>query len=141
VYVLRVFDRRTRRISNDCRVVGTPRSDRLGGTRERDLIWGRGGNDFIDASPGNPKILWAPRLDHNVVDGGRGNDRILGRRGQDDLIGGPGRDEVSGAGQDDRIVVRDGEVDVVRCGSGYADTVVVDRFDVIAADCERVHRR
>jgi Ca2+-binding RTX toxin-like protein len=90
---------------------------------------------------GNPKILWAPRLDHNVVDGGRGNDRILGRRGQDDLIGGPGRDEVSGAGQDDRIVVRDGEVDVVRCGSGYADTVVVDRFDVIAADCERVHRR
>lgn len=140
VYVVRVSTKRARRISNDCRVIGTPRSDRLGGTRERDLISGRAGNDFIDVSPGNPKVLWTPRLDHNVADGGAGNDRIVGRRGQDVLIGGPGRDEVSGAGQDDRILVRDGEVDVVRCGWGNADTVIADRFDVVASDCERVRR-
>jgi Ca2+-binding RTX toxin-like protein len=120
-------------------VFGTPRADRLLGTRERDLIWGRAGNDFIDASPGNRKVLW--RLDPNFADGGAGNDVILGRMGQDVLIGGPGRDLVSGGGQDDRILVRDGEVDVVRCSWGNADTVVADRFDVVAADCERVRRR
>jgi hypothetical protein len=141
VYVVRVSTRSARRISNDCRVFGTPRADRLLGTRERDLIWGRAGNDFIDASPGNPKVLWGPRLDHNFVDGGAGNDRILGRSGQDVLIGGPGRDMVSGGGQDDRILVRDGEIDVVRCSWGNADTVIADRSDVVAADCERVRRR
>jgi Tol biopolymer transport system component len=141
VYVIRVATRIARRISNDCRVLGTRRADRLLGTRERDLIWGLGGNDFIDATPGNRKVLWAPRLDHNFVDGGAGNDRILGRLGQDILIGGPGRDSVSGGGQDDRILVVDGEVDVVRCGWGNADTVFADRFDVVAADCERVRRR
>jgi Ca2+-binding RTX toxin-like protein len=124
-----------------CTWCASRRADRLRGTRERDLIWGRAGNDFIDASPGNPKVLWTPRLDHNFVDGGAGNDRILGRSGQDVLIGGSGRDEVSGGGQDDRILTRDGDVDVVRCGWGNADTVLADRFDVVAPDCERVHRR
>jgi TolB protein len=141
IYVVRLSTRRARRLSNDCRVVGTPRADRLLGTRERDLIWGRGGNDFIDASPGNRKVLWGPRLDHDFVDGGTGNDVILGRSGQDVLIGGPGRDRVSGGGRDDRINVHDGEVDVVRCGWGNADSVYADRFDRVGADCERVTRR
>jgi hypothetical protein len=39
------------------------------------------------------------------------------------------------------FVVRDGEVDTVRCGPGTADTVVADTFDVVAPDCERVRRR
>ena len=140
VYVANLSKTGARRLSNDCRVVGTPDADRLRGTRERDLISGLGGSDFIDASPGNPKSLWTPRLDHNVVDGGAGNDRIVGGRGQDVLIGGRGRDEIRGGGQDDRILVRDGDIDFVRCGWGNADSVIADRFDVIAADCERVYR-
>jgi Tol biopolymer transport system component len=141
VYVVRISTRKARRLSDDCHLFGTPRADRLLGTRERDLIWGRSGNDFIDASPGDRKVLWAPRLDHNVVDGGAGNDVILGRSGADVLIGGPGRDRVDGGGQDDRVFVRDGEADVVVCGRGNADTVFADRFDSVAADCERVRRR
>ena len=140
-HLARVSTRTARRLSNDCRVLGTRRADRLLGTRERDLIWGLAGNDYIDASPGNRKPLWAPRLDHNFVDGGAGNDVILGRIGEDALIGGPGRDRVSGGGRDDRINVRDGEVDVVRCGWGNADSVYADRLDLVAADCERVIRR
>jgi hypothetical protein len=38
------------------------------------------------------------------------------------------------------IPVRDGERDVVRCGS-EDDTVVADRKDVVGRDCERVSRR
>jgi hypothetical protein len=57
------------------------------------------------------------------------------------LIGGPGRDFVSSGGQSDRILVRDGAVDVVHCGPGTADTVVADTFDLVAPDCERVLRR
>jgi hypothetical protein len=38
------------------------------------------------------------------------------------------------------IIVRDGERDVVQCGS-ERDTVLADRKDVVARDCERVSRR
>jgi len=139
VYVVQVAPLRARRISNGCRIIGTSRSDRLLGTRERDLIWGLEGNDVIYASPGNPDTLWKPRLDHNVVYAGPGNDRVVGGRGQDLLIGGPGRDFLSGRGQDDVIRSRDGERDVVVCGWG-SDRVFADRLDRVAADCERVFR-
>lgn len=55
---------------------GTPRSDRLVGTRAADVIRGGGGNDFIA--------------------GRRGRDRLIGRRGSDVLRGGPGRDRLLG---------------------------------------------
>jgi Tol biopolymer transport system component len=140
VYVVRVTNARARRISNDCRVIGTRREDRLLGTRERDLIWGLGGDDYIDVSPGNPKVLFKPRLDHNVAYGGAGNDRIVGRRGEDVLIGGSGRDYMSGGGQSDFVRSRDRERDVVVCGPGTADRVIADGLDRVAADCERVLR-
>jgi DNA-binding NarL/FixJ family response regulator len=44
------------------------------------------------------------------------------------------------AGGRDVIMVRDGERDVVQCGS-ERDTVLADRRDVVARDCERVSRR
>jgi hypothetical protein len=56
------------------------------------------------------------------------------------LVGGPGRDFVSGGGQSDRILARDGAVDIVHCGPGTADSVVAEAFDLVAADCERVSR-
>jgi hypothetical protein len=44
---------------------------------------------------------------------------------------------VSGDEGDDRIIVRDGDYDVVTCGPGI-DRVVADPGDSVAADCERV---
>jgi hypothetical protein len=40
----------------------------------------------------------------------------------------------------DRIAARDGTRDTIRCGPGR-DTVVADRKDVVAWNCERVRRR
>ena len=48
-------------------------------------IDGGPGNDFIQGSTGNDRLI-----------GGPGNDAIIGRGGDDRLIGGPGRDSVRG---------------------------------------------
>ena len=48
-------------------------------------INGGPGNDFIQGSTGNDRLV-----------GGPGNDAIIGRGGDDRLIGGPGRDSVKG---------------------------------------------
>ena len=68
------------------------------------------------------------------------DDRVCGRKGADRIVGGGGRDTiVSGPGRD-VIDARDSESDTVRCGSG-ADTVLAERSDRVAADCEKVTRR
>ena len=41
-----------------------------------------------------------------------------GGRGRDRVSGGAGRDRLTGGGKSDRINARDGEADVVRCGTG-----------------------
>lgn len=64
----------------------------------------------------------------NKIEGGGGNDDIAGDAGQDELIGGLGNDV---------IAARDGEVDTISCGEG-TDSVVADRTDVVANDCEVV---
>jgi hypothetical protein len=68
------------------------------------------------------------------------DDRVCGRKGADRVIAGGGRDAiVSGPGAD-VIDARDSETDTVRCGPGL-DTVLADRGDRVAADCEHVRRR
>ena len=65
-------------------------------------------------------------------------------------MNGPGDiagDAVRGGGGDDRIRVRDGELDVVSCGPGF-DVAILDFADVIESsipaapegDCERLRR-
>jgi Ca2+-binding RTX toxin-like protein len=54
------------------------------------------------------------------------------------VIAGPGRDTVDGGGGGDTIRVRDGERDVVDCGTEQ-DTVIADGTDVLR-HCERVRR-
>jgi hypothetical protein len=58
-------------------------------------------------------------------------------------VTGPGDvegDTVSGGIGNDRIRVRDGEQDIVRCGPGF-DVARVDAMDVMPDnDCERVKR-
>src|SRR5919197_4565416 len=99
-----------------CDLVGTWGADRLEGTPRRERICGRPGDDRIDAGAGN-----------DDVDAGSGRDTVLAGRGRDTVLGGGGSDV---------IVVRDGERDVVDCGS-ESDTVVADRKDVTRG-CERV---
>jgi Tol biopolymer transport system component len=103
-----------------CTILGTPGNDLLSGTREPDVVCGREGADRIFGQRGS-----------DVLYGGRGPDTIVGGQGHDVLKGGPGRDV---------LLARDGARDKVACGEGF-DVAVVDRFDRVAADCERVLRR
>jgi Ca2+-binding RTX toxin-like protein len=98
--------------------------------------------------------------------GGPGNDRIFANHGRDVTDGGPGDDDlwallrrdVTGPGDiagdvirggdgNDRIRVRDGELDVIGCGPGF-DVAILDFADAIEGataeapdgECERVRR-
>lgn len=66
----------------------------------------------------------------NTIDGADGADRITGGGGTDVLIGGPG---------DDTLDARDGAIDRVDCGDGK-DTAIIDKIDLVAADCEIVSK-
>jgi len=105
---------------HSCRIVGTWANDTLRGTAQADSICTFPGADRID--------------------GLAGNDLIRSGNGDDTVTGGRGRDTIDAAGGRDVIIVRDGERDVVQCGSEL-DTVLADRKDVVARDCERVSRR
>jgi trimeric autotransporter adhesin len=54
------------------------------------ILYGEGGNDFIDAGLGN-----------DIVDGGIGADRINGMNGDDLILGGEGNDILNGDGSND----------------------------------------
>ena len=88
-----------RRLSGNCTVRGTERSDRLSGTPRSDVICGLAGDDAVRA-----------------------------REGNDVVFAGPGRDRVRGGPGDDRIGVRDSTADFVACGTGR-DVVGADRAD------------
>jgi Tol biopolymer transport system component len=78
------FARSVKRLTNRCRIDGTPRADDLEGTPLRDLIDGRGGADRIVGGGGNDRIS-----------GGTGNDTIVSRdRYRDTVRCGPGIDRV-----------------------------------------------
>ena len=102
-----------------CGIVGTWGNDVLRGTARGELICARPGRDRID--------------------GRGGNDRIEAGSGADLVFGGGGRDVILAGGGGDVIRMRDGERDVVACGT-ERDTVVADRADSVARDCEQVTR-
>lgn len=60
---------------------GTPRHDRIVGSRHADHIYGLGGDDLIYGSAGNDHIY-----------GGKGRDHLYGGSGRDVIYGGPGHD-------------------------------------------------
>ena len=107
---------------------------------------------FLPAAVSPPTTTgrtWNGSAGANVFRGGAGPDRIDGRAGADRLFGGGGSDRITGgAGRDvidagagdDRILARDKTRDVIRCGAGR-DTVVADKIDSVARDCEVVGRR
>src|SRR5262249_26277647 len=127
IYVMKVDGTKRRRLSNDCRIVGTPANDSLHGTELADVLVGRAGNDTLravdsgyvgdtlDGGPGNDRLLGGFQSD--TLLGGPGNDTLSGGGSADWLDGGPGRDHLNGEGGRDVIDARDGQRDVITCGS------------------------
>ena len=91
---------------------------RFSGTPGRDVLRGTPFRDFLGGGAG-ADVIWA----------GGGADRISGGTGNDRLYGGPGDDYLEG----------DRGLDTIRCGAGH-DTVIADKKDRVAHDCERVQR-
>jgi Ca2+-binding RTX toxin-like protein len=111
---------------------------RMAGTRFDDVLLGRAGADLIAAGAGADQVLGDAGND--TIDGGPGDDWLEGDEGADRITGGPGADHVLAGPGNDTILVRDGTRDWVSCGSGR-DTVVADRRDLVARDCEHISRR
>ena len=70
----------------------------------------------------------------------RRGEHIVGRNVADSITGTPGADDIEARGGADRIRVNGGGADTVDCGPGN-DSVVKDRRDKAASDCERVVNR
>jgi Ca2+-binding RTX toxin-like protein len=144
--------------------IGGPGPDRLGGTDGDDNLLGKGGNDKLYALRGRDNLLGGSGKDlvlgggrramggdknlvggsgDDVVGGGLGVDNVVGGEGDDVLTGGPDRktDTLSAGDGNDVVGVQDPQAvkDLVTCGSGF-DQVYVDSKDVVARDCEVVHR-
>lgn len=141
--------------AGDDRVIGGAGADTMLGRRGGDRLAGGAGADVIRGHAGEDRLFggagddgMSGNADDDQVRGGVGDDRIFGRGGDDGLsgnagsdvlIGGAGSDRLYGRSGDDVIRARDGQRDLVHCGSGI-DRAVVDSFDVVRA-CERVARR
>lgn len=67
--------------------------------------------------------------------------RIYGSGGSDRLAGTPGDDVIRAGAGSDRIDVRGGNDDRVRCGKGVRDRVAIDGGDRVTRDCEIVNGR
>jgi Ca2+-binding RTX toxin-like protein len=127
----------------DNTLVGTEGPDYILGHQGNDLLRGKGGNDLLRGGIGNDiehggkgnDVMYAgPGVD--FLYGGRGNDTMFARARAD--VAEPGADTVYGGPGNDTIFVRDGEPDVVNCGSGF-DIVFADPTDIVNPNCERVH--
>jgi hypothetical protein len=100
-------------------IVGTSRSDYIGGGGGDDRLFGRGG--------------------HDTLAGGAGDDRLDGGLGNDYVDAGKGADRIVAGGGSDTVLAADGEIDRISCGAGN-DRVIADAADVVDKDCEAVTR-
>ena len=157
IVVMRANGKGQRRVTNDCRIVGTAGPDTLRGTILADVLDGLDGNDRLFALDGNyvgDTLLGGAGDDvlsggywRDVLVGGPGDDKLYGGPTADRLYGGPGHDRLSGQGGQDFIYAADGARDTVICGTNTdhstpeRDRAFVDRFDLVAPDCEFVNGR
>jgi Ca2+-binding RTX toxin-like protein len=159
IYVANADGSGRHRVSNSCRIYGTDGPDMLHGDFSQ-VVLGLGGDDTLYADdtyyyfdgdtlyggPGNDRLVGGYARD--TLDGGLGDDTLDGGSYADFLIGGRGHDHIFGGGGNDTIGAQDGLRDWIGCGtsgprSGVRehDVVYADRVDVVARDCEIVHRR
>jgi hypothetical protein len=157
IYRADVYGGPAGRLTNDCRIVGTPGDDSLVGTSLADLIIGLAGDDRLTAvtadltgdtlqgGEGNDVLVGSSAAD--TLAGDPGDDTLSGGPGADRLWGGPGTDHFFGGGGNDVIDARDGEREFISCGTnkskttspyGEFDVVYVDREDLYNVDCEVV---
>jgi hypothetical protein len=75
-----------------------------------DMIFGRNGDDTINAGAGNDLVCGGNSggtinggLGDDTLDGGNGNDTLIGGDGNDHLIGGNGTDTLQGGNNDDTL--------------------------------------
>ena len=132
---------------------GTDGQDFLMGTKDDDVIHGKGGIDFIDGRGGDDVLYGGDGGDEVVsfpgddtLFGGRGDDFVMEGKGNNTLFGGGGNDFFQATyinpdipGSEDTTPKKR---DLVFCGSGR-DVVVVDPggIDFVASDCEKVYVR
>ena len=125
---------------------GTPQDDDIQGRNAADIIYAKGGNDFVMAYSGN-----------DVVYGGAGADTAAGVDGDDQLYGGGGADfltdaaggdtdELSGGRGNDSLSAYDHDYnDTLVCGPGSEDDVYFDKDpttgakDKVSDTCEHKH--
>ncbi|MEK6276800.1 MAG: hypothetical protein AABM29_02150 [Actinomycetota bacterium] len=130
----------------DDRLKGGNSSNRLRGRRGNDRLRGRGGNDCLYGGKGGDRGRGGVGNDYvngqrgpDNLRGGRDRDVVTGMGGRDRMRGGAGNDLISGGAGTDHINSRDGELDVVDCGSAE-DLAVVDAADQVSG-CETVSAR
>jgi Tol biopolymer transport system component len=144
-----------RRLTNDCRIVGTFADDSLRGTGLADILLGLEGDDRLEGRSngyigdtldgGHGDDVLVATFAGDLMWGRGGNDRLFGGLSGDVIHGGGGTDRIAGQGGRDILYARDGKRDVVLCGTNVRsrraerDVALVDRFDVVR-DCEIVRR-
>lgn len=154
IYIARSDGKLVRRATNDCRVLGTPGDDRLRGTGLADVILGLRGNDYLSGLSsiyvgdtlrgGDDDDVLSGSIAGDLLRGGAGLDRLFGGLSGDVLYGGSGQDRIAAQAGRDFVHARDGERDLVLCGTNRGgtperDEAWVDLVDVVR-DCEIVHR-
>jgi Ca2+-binding RTX toxin-like protein len=117
-------------------LVGTSSADTLTGTDRGDVVFGLGGADRIGGRGGHDCLIGGSGND--VLRGELGSDRLTGGRGDDTLFGGPGVNHYDAGPGKDVVDARNGQRELVRCGSGR-DQARVDRSDRVVG-CEVVSR-
>lgn len=150
IFVVPVAGGAPRRLTQPCLRRGTPGDDHLHGSWQPDKLAGLAGDDHIiagsyhdrddtiDAGPGNDHVEAGGGGD--VIYGRSGDDLLEGQRGSDYLVGGRGRDTLRAGPGSDTIDARDGEPDLISCGTGpdpqsSRDVVLADDEDTILPDC------
>jgi Ca2+-binding RTX toxin-like protein len=140
---------------------GTNGHDNLVGRGGNDDLFSQAGNDNLLGGPGKDRLVGGKKVgtayhtqggEKNLL-GGPGNDMIIGGRGVDTIIGGEGNDFLATGDTltetaNDKVFGGDG-TDVINALSDPAakamifcedgtDVIIVNRKDVVAADCEKV---
>ncbi len=137
--------------TGDDLLIGGPGDDVLRGAGGNDRLIDGEGDNLLDGGPGNDVVTTGSvpgrlpsgidrRSDpdsRSLLLGGDGDDALTSGLGSDRLDPGPGRDGVSASGGRDRVWLRDGAADHVRCGR-YA-RVRVDSRD-LTQGCRRIER-
>jgi Ca2+-binding RTX toxin-like protein len=116
---------------------GNPGDDRVSAGAGNDRAFGRSGDDGVSGNAGDDRVSAGSGDDRAY--GRSGDDGVSGNAGDDRVDGGGGNDRLFGRGGNDLVDARDGQRDVVYCGTGR-DTVRADREDLLRG-CERIFRR